>query len=160
MIDLSRHFTLEEATHSQTAERLNIHNQPDPETLAVMIKTAEYMEMVRYKLGNPIIVSSWYRSAALDLALRGGKPAAKRSQHQKGEAVDFICPKFGTPLQVIQRIISNKEWIPYDQLIYEHTWIHISFAINLPRPPRGEVLTLLETGGYAFGLTDRKGKQL
>lgn len=159
MILLSRNFPLEEAAHSQLAERLNIHNDPTPETLMVMYKVAEYMETIRYILNAPVLVSSWYRSKALDLVLRNGIPSKFRSQHLAGEAVDFFSPRFGLPIAICRRILLNHQHIPFDQLILEHRWVHISFAINPPRTPRGEVLSLLADGTYANGLTDKSGNR-
>jgi zinc D-Ala-D-Ala carboxypeptidase len=126
-MNLTEHFTLEEATRSNKATELGINNRPGtPEIKLAIIKTAEGMEMVREVLGAPIIVSSWYRGPKLNDAV-GGRAT---SQHCKGEAVDFICPKFGTVDQVFDRIKSSN--IQYDQLIVEkkgsNAWIHISFS--------------------------------
>lgn len=158
MILLSKNFSLAEAVISQTADRLNLSNDPSPEVLMVMYRTAEHMETIRAVLKAPIIPTSWHRTKVVDLAMREGKPSKYPSQHIKGEAVDFISPRFGTPLAVIKRILSYSDLIPFDQLILEHSWVHISFAINPPRTPRREVLSLLADGSYAYGLTDKSGK--
>lgn len=151
---LSDHFTLEEATASETAARDGLDNQPAPEVLEVMYKTAVKMEKVRNLLGDlPIHINSFYRSPAVNEAV-GSKPS---SQHTKGEAVDFICPTFGTPLDICKILIANKDLIGFDQLILEHTWVHISFAI-LSGKPRSQVLSLLTGGKYSVGLTDKSGK--
>jgi zinc D-Ala-D-Ala carboxypeptidase len=131
-MNLTEHFTLEEAIRSNKATELGINNRPGtPEIKLAIIKTAEGMEMVREVLGAPIIVSSWYRGPKLNDAV-GGRAT---SQHCKGEAVDFICPKFGNVNQVFDRIKSSN--IQYDQLIVEKVkrkdgtiseWIHISFS--------------------------------
>lgn len=156
-MNLSDHFTLEEATDSATAERLGLDNTPTPDVLDVMVATAIKMEKVRALLGNkPIKVSSWYRSPAVNKAV-GSKSAL--SQHLVGEAVDFKCPTFGTAAQVCKYLVDNYPLIQFDQLILEHSWIHISFAI-LTRKPRGHVLTLLANGTYAIGLTDKLGTPL
>jgi hypothetical protein len=78
----------------------------------------------------------------------------------KGEAVDFVSPKFGTPLQVVQALSKKMEELEIDQLILEHTWVHISFALSPPRLPRGSILTLLATGKYATGITDKYGNKV
>lgn len=150
---LSDHFTLAEAVHSDTAIAKNISNVPPIETILVMGKTAVCMERVRAALGNKsITINSWYRSPALNTAL-GSKST---SQHLRGEAVDFTCEGFGTPLDICNKLIELKSLIRFDQLILEHTWVHISFAIP-PRINKGQVLSLLSSGGYAIGLTDKKG---
>lgn len=140
---LSPHFSLNEATRSETAERMGIENIPEEAELARMTQVAERMERIRTRLGNhPIHVDSWFRCDALNEAV-GGVP---NSAHRMGWAVDFVCPDFGTPLAVALRIVSGR--IAFDQLIYEYgRWVHISFAPQM----RGQVLTAM-SGGYRNGL--------
>lgn len=154
-MDISLHFTYEEAIHSQTAERNNIDNNPNAVVLETIKSAGVKMDKVRELLGVPVIVSSWYRCLKLNNLLS----KATHSQHIDGEAIDFISPKFGSPLAICRKIIENKELIGYDQLILEHTWVHISFAI-LTKSPRQQVLSLLESGGYAYGLTDKLANPL
>jgi hypothetical protein len=149
---LSPHFTLAEATKSDTAKALKLDNTPDNATFEVILKTAAHMEVVRKLLGKRIKINSWYRSPEVNLAV-GSKPS---SQHTKGEAVDWVCPTAGTPAEVCKILVANKDLIKFDQLILEHTWIHISFAI-LSGKPRGQVLSLLKSGNYATGLTTSTG---
>lgn len=142
---LSSYFTWEEVIHSETAVRLGLDNTP-PTAIYPSIKyTALQLDKVRKILNRPIIVSSWYRSERLCLAI-GSKAT---SQHTKGEAVDFICPKFGSSLEVAKALVNSMSVIPFDQLIYEGTWVHISFSAN----PRGEILTFdAKTKTYSKGL--------
>lgn len=155
-MNLSDHFTLEEATLSQTASRQNIPNIPTTAIIGVMTATANRMERIRALLGHPITISSWYRSSALNRAV-GGVP---NSQHISGEAVDFICPAFGTPADICHAILGVPELISFDQLILEHTWVHISFSADPARPNKKQVLSLLQSGHYASGLTDNQGTLL
>lgn len=152
---LSDNFSVGEAITSETAERNGIDNVPTTGTVVIMQQAATKLEKVRSLLGYPVHVNSWYRSPALNIAV-GSKTT---SQHLKGEAIDFICSQFGSPLDICKLIIANKDLINYDQLILEHTWVHISFSI-LQRQPKNQVLSLLATGGYATGLTDKKGNLL
>ena len=57
-MQLSEHFSLEEATHSDTATRLGISNQPSPQQLENMKVAAAGMEKVRELLGKPININS------------------------------------------------------------------------------------------------------
>ena len=130
-MNLSPHFTLEEFTQSQTAARKGISNVPPPAVVEVLKLTALGLEGVRTLLGNPITVNSGYRSPELNKAIGG----VGKSQHVTGEAVDFICPGFGAPVDVCKAIV--RSGLKFDQLIQEGTWTHISFSAQ----PRGDVLT-------------------
>lgn len=124
MIYLSPHFTVDELTHSQTAARLGLDNDPGAEVLTALKHTALGLEAVRVRLGGaPILISSGYRSPAVNQAV-GGSLA---SQHMRGEAVDFTAPGFGNPRQIVDALADSS--VPYDQLILEfNSWVHISFA--------------------------------
>lgn len=153
---LSDNFSLAEAVVSEKAERAGFVNTPDSNTIETMYKTALCMERVRAALGNiPLHVNSWYRCLRLNRLL-GSKDS---SQHIVGEAVDFIAPLFGDPIDVCKALIANADLIRFDQLILEHTWVHISFAISTGKP-RNQVLSLLTTGFYATGLTTIEGVPL
>lgn len=114
------------------------------------------MERVRAILNSPIHVDSWYRCLQLNRALK----SKDTSQHLKGEAVDFICPEFGSPFEICVKILHYPELIIFDQLILEHTWVHISFNADPTTQPRKQVLSLLQDGGYSLGLTDPNGRPL
>ena len=121
---LSPNFSLTEFTDSQTAARLGIDNDPPIELIPVLKATARCMEDVRDLLGGkPVLVSSAYRSPELNAAIGG----SKNSQHMSGEAVDFTCPKFGTPEQIVKAIKDSP--LLFDQCILEfYRWVHISFS--------------------------------
>lgn len=120
----SPHFTRDEFTLSQTAVRMGIANDPGPKEIKALTVTAQGLELVRDLLGGvPILISSGYRSPALNAAVRG----SQGSQHLLGEAVDFTAPTFGSPAEVVAAIVASE--IPYDQVILEFgRWIHISFS--------------------------------
>jgi Peptidase M15 len=151
---LSEHFTLQEATTSDTAARKGINNSSPPkEVKEVLYRTATRLEKVRLILKSPIHINSWYRCPELN-SLLGSKST---SQHILGEAVDFICPQYGSPVEVCKAIIKETGLIRFDQLILEHTWIHISWKYDPNIPQRGEVLSLLQDGSYTKGLTSPTG---
>lgn len=124
MIYLSPHFTVDELTFSQTAERQGIDNMPGPDQLAALRRTAMGLEGVRVRLGGaPILISSGYRCPALNRAIGG----SAKSQHMAGEAADFTAPRFGSPREIVDALVDAD--IGYDQLILEYgRWVHISFA--------------------------------
>lgn len=139
---LSNNFTLAEFTQSQTALRSSINNTPPPELLPALKRTAQGLEQVRERLGNkPIIVSSAYRCPLLN-TLIGSKPS---SQHISGQAVDFKCPSFGTPAQIVRKLVGSG--IAYDQCILEFgAWVHVSFSDT----PRMQALVIDATGTRAY----------
>jgi ABC-type multidrug transport system fused ATPase/permease subunit len=139
---LTDNFRLSEFTNSQTAERQGIDNTPPPAVIEVLRKTAAHMEQVRALLGgNAIVISSGYRSPALNKSIGG----AATSQHTKGEAVDFTCPAFGKPADIVKAIKASS--IEYDQVILEfNRWVHISFT----NKPRKQVLIIDRSGTRVF----------
>ena len=139
---LSEHFSLAEMTISQTAARKGLNNTPNAATLENLKKAAAMMEKVRDLLDKPIIVNSAYRSVAVNKAIGG----VATSAHCAGLAVDFICPAYGTPLEVARAIARSK--LNFDQLIEENgQWVHISVDPRMRR----QVLTMRK-GKYTEGL--------
>ncbi len=141
---LSEHFTLEELTARKTARRLGLDNTPPQDVLENLTYTANKMEKVRELLGgNPIVISSGYRSPAVNKAV-GSK--SKKSQHLSGQAIDFTCPKFGSPRKIVEAIKNSD--INYDQVIYEFDeWVHISFTQS---DNRKQALTIDSQGTRLF----------
>lgn len=122
MTPLSAHFSLEEATVSQTASRLGIDNDPPLDVVLNMKRAALGMEQVRQLLGQPIHINSWFRSPAVNQAV-GGSP---KSDHMTGFAIDFTCPTYGKPEQIVKEILASN--IDFKQVILEFgSWVHISF---------------------------------
>lgn len=120
---LSPHFSLDELTASDTAARAGIDNTPPPDVLDNLKHTCTGLEAVRVLLGAPLHISSGYRSPALN-KLVGGQA---NSQHTQGEAVDFTARQFGTPEQIVARLVASQ--LAYDQVILEFgRWVHISFG--------------------------------
>jgi len=145
-MNLSDHFSLEEATHSDTATRLGISNQPNAQQLENMKVAAIGMEKIRELLASPINVNSWIRLPEVNVAVGGSKV----SSHMDGWAIDFTCKGFGTPLEVCKAI--EKSNIKFDQMIYEFGdkgWTHISFAPEM----RQQKLTIFRPQNkYAIGI--------
>lgn len=138
---LSPHFTLEELTATQ---QRGLDNTPSAQVRANLRRTAQHMEAVRELLGGyPILVSSGYRSPAVNRAVGG----AARSAHLTGKAVDFVCHRLGTPRAICRELADSP--LAFDQLIEEGTWVHLSFD---PRQRR-QILTKAPGGGYRAGLS-------
>lgn len=139
-MNLSEHFTLAEATRSDTAVRRGIDNTPSDAVVAVMKEAAMQMERVRALLAAPIKVTSWYRCEEVNRIIGGvSRPGI---DHASGWCVDFVADDYGTPREIALAILRDGQ-IKFDQLIYEGGWVHISFA----PPMRGMVLTAHFEGG-------------
>ena len=111
MVRLSKNFTLQEYTKSQTATRKGIDNTPGEEHLAKAKSLFEnVVQNVRDNFGVTVI-NSGYRGPALNEAVGG----SEKSQHCKGEAVDIECP--GTPNYDVASWIAEN--LDFDQLILE-----------------------------------------
>lgn len=146
-MNLTEHFTLEELTHSDLGVRKGIDNTPTPDIITSLHALAKQLEKVRALIGVPLIISSGYRSLALNI-LAGG---AEHSAHVRGEAADFIAPMFGTPGQIALAIQGDAS-ISFDQLIYEGTWVHL----GVDSRQRRQVLTASFIQGkatYREGIT-------
>lgn len=129
-MQLTEHFSLEELVHSSTAIRLGIDNTPPDEILPNLKVLAQGLERVRSVLGHPIHIDSGYRCEILNAAVRGSKTSA----HMQGWAADFICPAFGTPLEIVKVIVGSG--IAFDQCIQEGTWVHLSFDPRMRKDVR------------------------
>ena len=145
---LSQHFTLREFLRSETAARLGIDNLPGSEMIHTLERTAVNLERVRQLLGVPLQISSGYRCLELNRAI-GSKDT---SAHVEGRAADFEAPEFGPPIDICRAIYASD--IKYDQLIYEHSWVHIAWE-RVGETPRRSVLTLMPGGTYAAGIVQR-----
>lgn len=144
---LSPHFTLAELSASEVAERHGANNTPPERVLPALIYLAQNLEAVRSLLGHyPVHINSGYRSERTNV-LVGGR---EFSQHTRGEAADFIVPRAGTPFELCTVIAQSP--LPFDQLIYEFSWVHISFTTR--RVPRRSILTIRGSHTWA-GLVQR-----
>lgn len=145
---LSKNLTLREVTNSTTAKRFGLPNVPSEQVIKnLKVIAKNVFQPVRDHFGKPIIVSSGYRSAALNRKIGG----ARFSQHLYGQALDLDNDSIGSP--------SNKEifeWIKnnlqFDQLIWEYgddnnpSWVHVSYITeDKNRKNRNEVLKVVKT---------------
>jgi len=135
---LSKNFTLEELTRSNTALRLGIDNTPSKEhILKLRLLVTQFLQPLRDRTGA-LRVTSGYRSQELCVAIGSNK----NSQHAKAEAVDLQYFKRGRMdnLMIFQNIIDGG--LEFDQMILEFgdatetsdpifpAWVHISWKIK------------------------------
>jgi len=137
---LTPNFSLEELTHSETAERLGLDNTPSENVKANLTRLARLLEDIRRVLGRPIMVNSAYRSQEVNKAI-GSKPT---SQHCIGCAADIRVPGL-TPDNIVKEILKTN--LEYDQLIREFdSWVHISIPNKFADKPRKQVLIIDKAG--------------
>ena len=140
-MNLTAHFTLEELTASETAERNGWDNTPNEQELANLVRLAEFLEQVKEVLaGKPIIISSGLRTKKVNDAV-GSKDT---SQHRIGCAADFKVPGM-TPDEVVKAIVASG--LEYDQVIREFDrWTHISIPNSINFSPRAQALIIDKAG--------------
>ncbi|MDD0976854.1 D-Ala-D-Ala carboxypeptidase family metallohydrolase [Pseudomonas fontis] len=140
---LSPHFTLDEMIVSQTASREGIDNTPSPQVVRNLRRLTQTLEQVRSLVGCPIVVSSGYRSLALNRRIGGSSTSA----HIKGLAADISAVRFSAR-ELAQRLASSD--LVFDQMIYEYDgWVHFGLAEH---GARQQVLTLRQGTGYLPGV--------
>jgi zinc D-Ala-D-Ala carboxypeptidase len=131
---LSNNLSLAEMTKSSTAQRRGIDNMPTPEHMENMKVLAEKIfQPIREHFNRPILISSGYRSKALNDAIGG----SQTSQHSIGEAIDIDMD--GTTLSNTDVFNYIKDNLEFDQLIWEFgndekpDWVHVSYKANGPQ---------------------------
>ena len=126
---LTKHFSLEEFSHSSTAKARGIDNTVPEKLIPALRNLCErVLEPLREQVREPVIISSGYRCPVLNRAVGG----SNTSQHMKGEACD-IYMEDKEKLRKWFAILMDGD---FDQLIFErnrrtgHCWIHVSCKVN------------------------------
>jgi zinc D-Ala-D-Ala carboxypeptidase len=141
-MNLTEHWTLEELVRSSNAVRHGIDNTPPPWAIENLRQLAIHsLEPARTLLGKPISPDSGYRCPALNVIVGGVNITLpdgsidwdRISQHVKGEAADLLPPAGMTVEDFFEFLAKN---VPFDQLIQEGHWVHISWRQNC----RGQML--------------------
>ena len=145
-MQLSKNLSLAEVMRSETAKRNGISNMPTPEHIENFKKLAEKVfQPIREHFGKPIHISSGYRSAALNKAVKG----SLSSQHCSGEAIDIDMD--GTDITNAQIFNYIKDNLEFDQLIWEFgtdanpDWVHVSYESTGKQ--RKQILKAIKKGG-------------
>ena len=145
-MQLSKNLSLAEVMRSETAKRNGISNMPTPEHIENFKKLAEKVfQPIREHFGKPIHISSGYRSAALNKAVKG----SLSSQHCTGEAIDIDMD--GTDITNAQIFNYIKDNLEFDQLIWEFgtdanpDWVHVSYESTGKQ--RKQILKAIKKGG-------------
>jgi hypothetical protein len=137
MTQLTKHFSLDELTHSDVAVRRGIDNTPPADVRPSLSVLADGLERVRAVLDSPLFISSGYRCPKLNSTIGGSKTSA----HMKGLAADFTAPEYGPPDEIIVEMIAARHEVIFDQAILEFgRWVHVAFA-GVDERPRMQVLS-------------------
>lgn len=138
---ISRHFTFGELTHTDTG----LPNVPEVPQGANLVRLAEkLLEPIRTLLGQPMMIHSGFRCAAVNSRVGG----AKNSAHLEGRAADFHAGNMPCR-EAFDRIRSSG--LPYDKLILEEHggryWIHIQIERpgDIPRQ-KTYIASVTDTG--------------
>lgn len=144
-MNLTPHFTLEELTASEVAERNGWDNTPSDAELANLRRLADFLEQIKALLGGkPIMINSAYRSKQVNDAV-GSRDT---SQHRVGCAADIRVPSM-TPDQVVKAIMASS--LPFDQVIREFDrWTHVSIPNTPDTAARRQALIIDRTGTRAY----------
>lgn len=133
---MSKYFSMEEMTRSQTAVRLKIDNTPNTTQKRDLLRLMDYLDGIREKFGEPIHVTSGFRSWGVNKVAGG----VKNSQHLAGQAADIVVGGTKTLRDLFDLI---HEHGGFHQLIWEQTpkskWIHVSIPPE-GEHPKGEIL--------------------
>jgi len=127
---LTKNFSLEELTRSDTAERKGIDNSPTAEHIHNLAALCEnVLQPLRDKVKHSIRVTSGYRSEKLNNAIGG----SKTSEHSFGKAADIKLIIDGENKSELLYLSILEMGIPFRQMIWEFgdeetpSWVHISF---------------------------------
>ena len=133
---LSKNFTLNELTRSNTATRLGIDNEPSKEGIMKLTLLAAFLQAIRDRIGA-LRITSGYRSPQLSEAIG----SSSNSQHCRYEAVDLQYVKRGNmDNQMIYQTLIDLD-LDFDQCILEFgnateyidptspDWVHLSWKV-------------------------------
>jgi zinc D-Ala-D-Ala carboxypeptidase len=152
-MNLTKNFTLEEMTKSETALRYDIDNTPNEQEISAMKLLAEkVLQPVRDHFGKGVKVNSGFRNQDVNQKVGG----SRNSDHTRGQACDIEIP--GVPNAELAEWI--KDNLEFNQLILEFYtpgvpdsgWVHVSY---IPEDNKKQVLTATKKDGktvYLQGL--------
>lgn len=130
--NIPEYFSFKELIYSKYAEDHDINNVPDWPVIANIKYLAICLDEIRRAWGKPIVVSSGYRCAELNKAVKG----VSNSHHKLGLAADILPANMKDWEDFKKFIVGFFEKYDgeFSQCILESsgksTWVHVSFADN------------------------------
>jgi len=148
---LTKNFTLEELTKSETALRFDLDNEPNDEQLANLVALCEcVLQPVRDHFGKGVKVNSGLRTPEVNAKVGG----SKTSDHCKGMAADIEIPGVANA-DLAKWITDNLEFRQvilefYTPGIPDSGWVHVSYNSG---DNKKQVLTATKQNGKTVYLT-------
>jgi hypothetical protein len=137
---LGEHFTWDEVTRTKTG----LPNPIDDDSRRRFQQLHDtVLAPLRAHLGRPIIISSGFRSPAVNKAVGG----SSTSRHLTGEAADIKVP--GMAPEAVAATI-RKLGLPVDQVIWYDSWVHVGIRAQ---GLRGEY-RISRNGAYPLATPD------
>ena len=135
-MQLSEHFSLGEFTKSSYPE---VYNIPSHVAIENMKRVCGWLEVLRDRYGQPIVINSGYRSPQLNKKVGG----VSTSNHLIGCAVDIRCSGAEQAIRYATILMdyANESKQDYDELFIEKNkygryWVH--FAVR-PKENRRKI---------------------
>lgn len=125
VIEGAPNFTYEELCRSAVAERRGLDNSPDEAVCRRIAYLARnVLQPVRDRFEQPVVVTSGYRSPAVNRAVGG----SSTSHHMTGAAADIRVT--GVKLKSVFSYIAKQ--LPFTELIAENlggsAWVHVALV--------------------------------
>lgn len=141
-MNLTKHFTLEELSHSDYADAHGIANNPGQQAQKnLMMLCVLILEPLRTAIDEPIIINSAYRCKQVNLGVGG----VSTSHHLLGLAAD-IHFKNEMQLNAMVRALRNNKNL--DLALIERSkssrWLHVQLPLA-NHPPRHKISTVYVT---------------
>ena len=141
---LSTNFSVAELSKSEAATRQGLDNTPSMEVIdSLQALVDNVLQPLRDKFG-PIIVTSGYRSPAVNKAIGG----STTSDHCKGQAADIEVLNMDNKA-LAEYIRDNMKFTQlilefYRKGVADSGWVHISYD---PKSLKNQVLTAVKVDG-------------
>jgi len=144
-VHLTKNFTLEEMTKSETALRFGLDNTPNDQELSNLVALCEsVLQPIRDHFGKGVKVNSGFRDSEVNAKVGG----SKTSDHCKGMAADIEIPGVANA-DLAQFIVDNMTFRQvilefYTPGIPDSGWVHVSYDIT---DNKKQVLTATKQNG-------------
>ena len=129
---VSENFWFSELIRSNTADKNGIDNYPPDNIKKNLEDSCKHLwQVARDILNAPMNPSCAYRNPKVNKLVKGSSSSA----HLYGYAMDFTAPSYGTPRDIVRRLVAElkKRGVKWDQMILEYPdsktggWVHLGW---------------------------------